>query len=1258
MTRARALLAAALAPLLLASCTSPAASGLSPLEDAVRRLGAGGAATPRDQALAGFAAYLVDGKPDEAARRFAAAAKAGDPWGAFGQAELARRGLDAKAKTLATLSICELDARHPLCAVAARSALQAVGESPGLDQAIEATALRVLAKGAPGDAAFYLRNAAAAARRARGDRAGAKELWADAGAVSAVALWGPYSRYRFLDWDRPFPPELGEADLGAGPFGAIPQREFSAPDGRLYLGSEPTSGDVHYWAADFQVPAEASYQLHVLGRGAFRVLLDGAVAAERRDFEAWLPEERVIDVTLPAGAHRLVAKVTRGTEREESIVLGLARADGAPSRLAFAPARGAFARRAPQLAPATSSWPDAASLAAALEEEAGSALAAFVAARSAAERDEEGALALAEALVARKACAPFLVVRAETLLANHALPQRFGKGRAHRDLEEALKLDPAEASALQRLSIHARGESRFDEAGDYLERARAAASPGAWRVALSEMRLAQARGADAVADELAQKALALEPGLCDALELRYDLARRFDAVAQADGLLEQLSRCPGSDQRRAEHLRLRGDLAGARELFARLADATPLDAAPRQSEAQLALAQGKALEAAALLERLEKAWPRAALFHKRRAEALDRAGDAKGARAEREAALALDGSDLKLRRALAVEDGKEPLDDLRTDAAPVLARYQAKHGGDPATTSGVYVLDASAVEAHPDGSFTERTHVLAKVLDQEGVSALAEVHLPAGAEVLALRTLKADGRVLEPDALGGKEGVSLPGVEVGDCVEWEYLASTAARGAATPGFTAPKFYFQIADGQLFLSTYTARAPASVGLVVDAHNLPDPPRIRREGDWDVATISREEMPTFVREPGAPSADEVLPFVQAGSGATVEDSLAALGDFLLDRARPNAEVVRFAQQAAGEKVGLAAVQAVYEQVMQVVKGPEASLTARATATLAEERGSRLVLLKGALGALKIPSRLVLVRPFNVDPAKYRFGSSDLYGFAALQVRLPEGEVLLAPGVRFAPFGRIAPQAEGQEAYVLPEIGERPTPLRTPGTREADGKVVKLTVALAADGTLTGKGEETYLGLDAAFLRANLEKMSEDQKKQAIEAAIARTFENGTLTDLSIEEQAASGTPVTLRFSFVAPGFARADGGRLTISRGIYPQVFARRFLQQFERRTPLVVASPEKVVIDVELSLSAGATLEGAPQTTRLDTPYGRFERSERVEPGRLWITEKAALSMTRVQPEQYRAFGDFLTAADRAEQRELAFRVPPAGLAAR
>jgi hypothetical protein len=1221
--------------------------GPSPLDEAARHVLERGAkdATAREKALAGFAAYLFASDVARATSLFAEAhaADPSDPWAIHGQAELARRSLDDRGRVLRSLAICAKAPRHLLCAVGARLLDDFTGRSPGLDRGIEDRAEAALSAGAEGDTAYLLRMAVARIRRNRGDEPAAQEAMSDAGAVSAAVLLGPYSRYHALEFDEAFPPEKGEIRGGdSGPLGAITLRDTRAPDGRYSLFAEPSSADVYYLATEVDVKEGGAFLARASSpSSSVKLFVDGALAAERRAFAAYSPREIVGEMELAPGKHRLLVKLSRGTDRGE-ISLALARSDGRPASLGFSPSRGVWAAPIPAVQRQTTAFPDARALAAALEPEVGATLAAFVAARDALERDDQGAKALLAELPAKARSAAFLVLRAEAGQADGAVPQRIRAGRAQRDLEDALKLDAQEASAWLRLSIVARSDGRLDEAAAALERARPAAHKGGWRTLLSEARLAQARGVDALADDAAKRALSVEKGLCEALVLRYDFARRLDAVAAADGFLAALEHCPGSHHRAAEHLRLRGDLAGARARLERQAAASPLDPGPRQQAAQVAIAMRDPKAASAQLASLVEAWPHSALYRKRRAEALEAQGDVPGARSEREAALRIDGSDLRLRRSLAVEDGTEILDALSHDGEAALESYLADAPRE--TSAGVYVLDAAAMEGHADGSITERTHVLAKVVDQRGVGKLAEVHLPAGAEVLTLRTRKRDGRSLEPENLADKDSVSLPGVEVGDFVEYEYLASTASRGPSLPGFAMPKFYFRMADGQIFRSVFEARAPKGHGLAVDAHGM-EAPVVSEEGAYDRVTAERRNAEAFVPEPGQPSVDEILPFVQVGAGAGNDELLTSFGDMLIDRTRPTLEIERFAREAAAGKQGLEAVRAVYEKVMQEVKGKEGSLTGSAAATLAQGRGSRLLLLRAALDVLGVRSRLFLVRPFGADPAPYRFPVSELFSSPALEVEVAGQTLLLDPSVRFAPFGRLPVQAEGQDAAILPGVSERLSHFRTRSLSGDDIKKVSLTLTVSPDGVAAGEGEERYEGFEAAYLRSGLERLDEEQRKQAIEAAVSRTFRGASLTSFEVREEERSGTPVVLRYRFSTPGFARVDGNRLVLSHGIYPAGLSRRYVALFERATPLYLGSPERQDLSAEVRLPKGMGLVGPPQSVKLESPFGRFERTEKTAPGQIRITESLSLPMNRVPAARYGELVRFVSAVDKEQARE-------------
>src|SRR5262249_1884105 len=211
-----------------------------------------------------------------------------------------------------------------------------------------------------------------------------------------------------------------------------------------------------------------------------------------------------------------------------------------------------------------------------------------------------------------------------------------------------------------------------------------------------------------------------------------------------------------------------------------------------------------------------------------------------------------------------------------------------------------------------------------------GIQDVAEVEVPQGATLLKMRTLKADGRVLEPESIEGKDSVSLPGVEVGDFIEYEYLLAHGPRGPAQPGFTSASFYFPIARQPNNWSTYTVVAPKGTGMKVDAHNMDAPPPDVK-GDEEVFFHEERRVTPYIPEPnGPPTGNEWLPFVSVGAGQQGNEGVvSSYADAFVDEALLTTEVVQFAREAAKGKTGRDAVAAVYTAVMQKLSGRDAGL-----------------------------------------------------------------------------------------------------------------------------------------------------------------------------------------------------------------------------------------------------------------------------------------------------------------------------------------
>ncbi len=874
--------------LALAAALGCATSSASRLERGGAAASKGGAAAS-DVAAGGFHSWLHQADPAAAAGRFRAAAAADpkNPWAHLGQAMLAERSLDADAEVEELLALVAGAPDHPLSPVALRRLGELAHGSPRLSARVDQALAALLAEQRLGGVAAYrARVARATAAEARGDLTAAASLRADTGSATSWSLAGPFGAYHALDFDRAFPPEEGPwlarwEEAGRSP---VDSRTLPAPEGAISLDGEPLSGDVWYLAADLRLGRGGRYLLAVGTTASAKVFLDGSLVGERRAFAGGPSTVQLVPLELPAGPHRLLVKLTRGHSRA-TIALALAREDGAPSDAVWTPAAGpgpAVRRGAPP-----PSLLEARALVRALEPEAGPTLARLVVARDRMDTDRQAAVVLLEEAVAQlPGAAPIRAARGDAVVADSSQADRTARARAEADWREALRIDPGDAATRLTLAELALATDRLDDA-EALLAALPADAAGRPPAKLVRARLLGARSFPEAADALALEAWQ-GGGSCAAAATVYEMASRRDAVALEDESTAALAGCPGGAERRAEHLRLRGDLAGAETQWTAIARAAPARVDARLSLARVLVADGRAPSAATELEDLSRLWPRDPRVLRRLAEAQELSGQPAAARTTRERALALDGSDLALRRALALEDGTEVLADLAEDGPKAIREYEA--GAKRPPTSAALVLDAAAVEAYADGSHTERVHQVIHVLDPRGVEKWGEVEVPGGAALLRLKTWKRDGRVLEAEDPGGeKRTLSAAGLEPGDYLEVEWMRGRASRGPAVPGWSADPFFFRGEDLPFFHSTYAVAGPAGT-LSVDARHVAAP-RVERDGGRDLVRVEARQVPTLVPEPDAPAISEFIPMVQVGAGAGLEPAALAVADAFADRLRLN-------------------------------------------------------------------------------------------------------------------------------------------------------------------------------------------------------------------------------------------------------------------------------------------------------------------------------------------------------------------------------
>jgi tetratricopeptide (TPR) repeat protein len=1251
-TPTRAFTALLLVTGLMAGCAAHTPSSSEVLERAATAARQG-ASEARTLAFSGFHAWLVKGDVARAQGHFdeAISKDPADPYVLYGQHLLARRAAQPRRALDAALAVVTRAPRHPLAVPSARYVLESVGVSPALDEVILTGLLAALDAGAVGEAAQLLRASQLSILGSRPDRAAQAKALQDLGAADTATLLGPFSAWHLLTFDEPLAPEKDGSLAGpfSGPFGPLVPRVLHAPDSRLDVAGETTPGDVYLMAADVEVAEAGVYMVRAASASSYKLILDGTLVLERRAFARAASTVAARPMQLGAGKHRVLIKLLRD-QRQASVSFTLSRADGLPSTTRYSAATGpapASWGSAPKEARAELVYPRAEELAAALADEAGALLSDFIAVRDGMSRDPDGSWRLMTRLAKLAQTPAVLSLRAELAVQDRTIPSKVARGRATRDLEAVLAQDAGDVVALLVRAELALADNQPTTALETLKKARTAATPTGWPVSLMEARAAVALELDSTAEESLVAALQAQPGLCEAQALRYSLARRRDAVTRADELMASLEGCPGALNRAAEHARMRGDLARTAVLYQEQLARNPGEGSTALSLAAAQVALRQFDEATATLKALSLLWPRNPRVLEKWADVRELAGDAAGALALREQSLLLDGDNLSLRRAVTrAKTGQEVLQAHAINGREAIRDYETNHG--PEDTSAAYVLDAAATQVYPDGSQISRIHIIQKALEQSGVQEIAEVNLPAGAQPLALRTIKANGTVLEPENIEGKDTVSLPGVQVGDYVELEYLVAEPSRGPAQPGFKASDFYFSVASMPDHRATYTVVAPKGTGMKVDAHNLQTPPPTVK-GDEEIFTHEVRKVPPLIPEPDGPSSKEYLPFVVVGAGTTGNDKLVAVySDAFLERGALNWELEAFAREAAGEQRGLAAAQALYAAVMKRFSGRDAGLTQSAASTVAQDRGSRMWALKTGLETLGIPTRLVAVRTFSVDPAPYLFPEESLLPYIALRAEVPgTGPVWLDTTTRYAPFGELPETALGElDAYLLPEPGRPMEKVKTPPLKPQPGKQVKLELEVDATGQLVGRGEEVYTGYEAAQLAEAFEAISGDRRRQAIQGAVGRYFNGAELTELKFDREEKVGAPFTVRYGFKAASFARVDGKTLVLPPITMPATLGRQYVQLSTRTVPLLIDDTEASTMRVSLKMPSGYRLTDPQAQLKTESPFGRLLRTEKQEGPTLTLDETLRVERGRIAVKQYEDFAHFAGEVDLIQSRDL------------
>ena len=1167
---------------------------------------------PESVATLGWAA-LVDGKTDLAAESFteALARDPADARARFGAASLAYERAEVSQALHDSLDLLESAARGEGTAVTLAAATLArvprlLAEIPDRRPA-EERLIALAPRDLPWRAQYALGLVVIEIARKRADAALLAKVSAILGCARSIDHVGAGGRLPLLDLaadgfvaaERPSP--LSSAGC---------QFQLNTVDGRM---------GVKVLRSEFDLPA-GRYDLVFDYAGAARLRVDGgAWHAHAGSLEVYGPRWSAAAVELAAGKHSVEVRLGMHGQTAELALLAI------PSAT-----RGAPDGHPPADEPMLE-------LALALEANLAG--------------DSDAVLTWIDRLVARPRFALGLAAAARLGELDPTRPVDVTRDQARARWRKALAVDPRMARVWLDLSALEMQQDRPREAAENATRGTQSAQ-GWWPAYLGLATALRAQGLEQPADAALDAGLALVEGGnggCQMLERAFQRKQDREELAAVARLSSALARCDAQNPHPRILAQQRGDLDKSLALLLR---ALPTSAEPlwlRSEIADLRLARGQLPGARQELAALVALAPRDARAFIRLADADLALGAQAAGKATLAEALRRFPTRQDVRKAARLAGLALPLDDFRVDGAKVIRDFLAS--GRKYQAPAVVVLDRAVERVFPDGARLMLTHSITQVLSKDAAEHVGEVHVSHGAEVLALRTHKADGTLREAEEIAGKPSISAPNLDVGDFVESETLEFKEPREAFAPGFIGERFYFQSFEAPLDRSEYVFIAPAAMRLDLNQRAAPPVPS-ETTGAFGtrILTFVAREQPQIFPERSAVPAIEWLPSVRVLSGVALETWSRYVGERFARVPRGSPELralaAEIARQVGGDRGKLA--EAIVAWVREHIE-PENDVTEPAAATAAHGRGNRAGLIIALARRLGVPAELVLARSrYSVEPdAPVVLAELDDFRDVLVRFPRPDGDRFVDPQLRHAPFAFLHSGDNGAKALV---VGT--TQIVRAATSVNDSRKVKLTARLAADGSAQVAVTEELSGWPAVEWSEMLDRTGKDRAKlrQGFEQHwLGQHFPGAQLDTLDID---ASEAGTRVKYTFKSARFADWQDGSLRLRPVFFRSQPGRRFGTEPQRKTALLAGYDVPLDLDAEIVLPAGAKVLDAGQGGTVSAGGARFVEERQVMDGpTIKLRRSSRLPLMRVAPADYQRAAALLRAVDPIEQAEIRFSVP-------
>ncbi|HEY4116419.1 MAG TPA: DUF3857 domain-containing protein, partial [Byssovorax sp.] len=601
-----------------------------------------------------------------------------------------------------------------------------------------------------------------------------------------------------------------------------------------------------------------------------------------------------------------------------------------------------------------------------------------------------------------------------------------------------------------------------------------------------------------------------------------------------------------------------------------------------------------------------------------------------------------------LREAIELVEGIHELSAYRLDGKRIIAEFEASKAKMPGTAARV--LDYSAIRVHEDGSARMLEHEIIGIQSREAIEEHAEQR-PRGLP-LKLRTIKKDGRILEPEVVEGKPTVTMPHLEVGDYIETEWLVNLRGDGAGGRMFEGPRWFFREEKIPYWRSEFVVVTPKTRKLEIETAGAGVPePVVSESGALVTRRWRVDKSPALPEERGSAPIQEFLPSVRVAWGITLDDAIQRYIDATADETPRDPRLVEVAQTIVrGDPKKDAPATSIDDRAKRIYRWVLANVEEGR-----ESDGRRVVVGKSGnrteaflyLCRLNgIDAHLGLIHDRLSAPPTGAISEAEEFSGVAVRLETERGARWMIVHDKFAPYGYLPSQLRGEPAVVLRPGAPRET--TSAGGGSVDGVTHEGTVQLAADGSAQIDLEQRYEGKLAIGLRGALDRLPPARLKEAIESRLLpQSFPGARVLSFEIKNLADVDAPLILQMKLTMPNFARPAPGQLVVAPPFPVHVMGLAELPT--RETPLYIAEEiaTHIVVRLRVRPPPNGSFAAASGPASADDDGRTARLSDHLDAsGALMIERTLDLPAGRVQPAAYGKFQEFARKADALLHRDV------------